>query len=62
MDETVRMYLLEIVFADGGVSRKHYDEPLAPARVMWALHDADFIASIRLKAVAVIDTKDLVNA
>lgn len=62
MDETIRMYLLEIVFGDGNVSRKHYAEPMAPARVMAALHDADFIASIRLKAVSVVEMEDLVDA
>lgn len=60
--DTRTMYLFEIEFKDGKVERKHGDDPLPFAQVMWALRDSIYIERMRLKSVQVIDVKDMVNA
>ena len=52
-------YLLEIVFWDGGVSRKHYATASAPALVMEEIAGLEQVKSVSLKAVQVMTLREM---
>jgi hypothetical protein len=60
--QTETKFLLEIVFKDGGVSRKHYGTATAPALVMEEIALMEQVKSVSLRAVQVIDTKVMAGA
>ena len=55
-------YLLEIVFKDGGVSRKHYGTATAPALVMEEIAHLEQVKSVSLRAVDVITLREMAGA
>ena len=52
-------YLLEIVFWNGEVSRKHYGTATAPALVMEEIAGLEQVKSVSLKAVQVMTLREM---